>query len=251
MTAGTSGELAGKVALVTGGAKNIGRAIAVELARAGAAVAINTRHSVEDGEQAVQDIRASGGQADLFVADIADPAAVKAMVANVMSRFGRVDFLVLNASVRTERAFLELSYDEWRTPLSITLDGAFHLAQGCIPSMLENGGGAIVTLGGTQSLSGAARRVHGSVAKHGLVGLTRGLAREFAERGIRANCIAPGQMDTSRANKRSTPAPVDSIPMKRKGNPEEIATVVRFLCGPASTYLTGQTIYVNGGQTLV
>ena len=111
-------------------------------------------------------------------------------------------------------------------------------------------GGAIVTLGGTQSLSGAARRVHGSVAKHGLVGLTRGLAREFADRGIRANCIAPGQMDTTRANARAARAPVDNIPLKRKGDPEEIATTVRFLCGPAASYITGQTLYVNGGQTM-
>src|SRR3954467_10358770 len=189
-------ELAGKVALITGGAKNIGRSIALELAQAGAAVAVNTRASVDDGERVVQEIRDAGGQAELYVADIANREASQAMVAKIIQRFGRVDFLVLNASVRTEKAFLELSYDEWRTPLAITLDGAFYLAQGCIPSMLENGGGSIVTLGGTQSLSGAKRRIHGSVAKHGLVGFTRGVAREFAEDNIRANCIAPGQMET-------------------------------------------------------
>src|SRR5688572_14662297 len=245
-------ELAGKVALITGSARNIGRAIALELADAGCAIAVNTRNSVADGEQVVQEIRSSGGQAELFVADIADAAAAKGMVANALKRFGRIDFLVLNASVRTEKPFLELSYDEWRTPLSITLDGSFYLAQACIPSMIENGGGAIVTLGGTQSLSGAAKRVHGSVAKHGLVGLTRGLAREFADRGIRANCIAPGQMDTTRANPaaRAARPPVDNIPLKRKGDPEEIATTVRFLCSPAASYITGQTLYVNGGQTM-
>ena len=251
MAAGKGGELSGKVALVTGGARNIGRAISIELAAAGAAVAVNTRSSTADGEQVVQEIRGTGGEAELYVADISDAAAVKSMVANALKRFGRIDFLVLNASVRTEKAFLELSYDEWHTPLGITLDGSFHLAQACIPSMLENGGGALVTLGGTQSLSGAARRVHGSVAKHGLVGLTRGIAREFADRGIRANCIAPGQMDTTRANVRAARVAVDSIPMKRKGDPEEIATTVRFLCSPAASYITGQTIYVNGGQMLL
>src|SRR5687768_1101962 len=245
-----SGELAGKVALVTGGARNIGRAISVELAAAGAAIAVNTRSSLGDGEQVIQEIRNAGGDAELYVADIADAAAARTMVANALKRFGRIDFLVLNASVRTEKAFLELSYDEWHTPLGITLDGSFHLAQACIPSMIENGGGAIVTLGGTQSLSGAARRVHGSVAKHGLVGLTRGLAKEFADRGIRANCIAPGQMDTVRKTDRSARAPVDNIPLKRKGAPEEIATAVRFLCSPASSYMTGQTLHVNGGQLM-
>jgi 3-oxoacyl-[acyl-carrier protein] reductase len=243
-------ELAGKVALVTGSARNIGRAIALELAAAGAAVAVNTRNSAAEGESVVEDIRSAGGQAELYVADISDRAAVTSMAANVLKRFGRIDFLVLNASVRTEKPFLELSYEEWRTPLSITLDGSFYLAQACIPSMIENGGGAIVTLGGTQSLSGAARRVHGSVAKHGLVGLTRGLAREFADRGIRVNCIAPGQMDTVRKTDRSARVPVDNIPLKRKGAPEEIATAVRFLCSPASSYMTGQTLHVNGGQLM-
>ncbi|HYC48984.1 MAG TPA: SDR family oxidoreductase [Burkholderiales bacterium] len=240
-------ELAGKVALVTGGARNIGRAISTELARAGAAVAVNTRASVPDGESVVHEIRSAGGQAELYVADIANEQAARSMVANALKRFSRIDYLILNASVRTERPFLELSYEEWRTPLSITLDGAFWLTQACVPSMLQNGGGAIVTLGGMMALSGAARRVHGSVAKHGLVGFTRAIAREFADRNIRANCIAPGQMDTERAPGRTTRTAVDSIPLKRKGDPEEIATTVRFLVGPGASYITGQSLQVNGG----
>ena len=249
MTTVETQELAGKVALITGAAKNIGRAIALELAKAGAAIAVNTRASVGDGEGVVREVRGIGAQAELYVADIADASACRSMVANVLKRFGRVDILVLNASVRTEKSFLELTYEEWRVPLSITLDGAFHLAQACIPSMLA-GGGSIVTLGGMQSLSGAKKRVHGSVAKHGLVGFTRGVAREFAEQGIRANCIAPGQMDTTRAAGRSARPGEDLIPMKRRGAPEEIATAVRFLCSPAASYITGQTIHVNGGQMM-
>jgi 3-oxoacyl-[acyl-carrier protein] reductase len=244
------GELAGKVALITGAAKNIGRSIALELASAGAAIAVNTRSSVDEAERVVHEIRGGGGHAELYVADIGDAAACRSMVGSVLKRFGRVDILVLNASVRTEKAFLELTYDEWRVPLSITLDGAFHLAQACLPSMLANGGGSIVTLGGMQSLSGAKKRIHGSVAKHGLVGFTRGIAREFAEQGVRANCIAPGQMDTTRAPGRSARAGEDLIPMKRKGAPEEIATTVRFLCSSTASYITGQTIHVNGGQMM-
>jgi 3-oxoacyl-[acyl-carrier protein] reductase len=250
MTTTDARELAGKVALITGGAKNIGRSTALELARAGARIAINTRASRADGESLLEEIRGSGGDAELYIADIADPQACKSMAASVLKRFGRVDMLVLNASVRTEKPFLELTYDEWRTPLALTLDGAFYLAQACIPSMLQNGGGSIVTLGGMQSLSGAKKRIHGSVAKHGLVGFTRGIAREFAEQGIRANCIAPGTMDTARAPGRSVPSGVDAIPMRRKGAPEEIATTVRFLCGPAASYITGQTFHVNGGQMM-
>jgi 3-oxoacyl-[acyl-carrier protein] reductase len=153
--------------------------------------------------------------------------------------------------VRTERPFLELTYDEWRVPLSITLDGAFHLAKACVPEMIKVGGGSIVTLGGMVSLSGAARRIHGSVAKHGLVGFTRGIARELAPQGIRANCVAPGTMNTIRAIDRSgRPDPAKAIPIGRMGEAEEIATTVRFLCGPGASYITGQTIHVNGGQMM-
>ncbi len=243
-------ELAGKVALITGAAKNIGRAAALELAKAGAAVAINTRHSVDDAKKVAEEIRAAGGKAEVYVADIADAKQCKGMVDGVIQKFGRVDFLVLNASVRTEKPLLEMSYEEWRTPLAITLDGAFYLAQACLPSMIANGGGSIVTLGGMMSLSGAKKRIHGSVAKHGLVGFTRGLAREFGDRNIRANCIAPGQMDTTRAAGRTPAAGESMIPLGRKGLSEEIATVVRFLCGPASSYVTGQSLQINGGQMM-
>ena len=247
---GSTKELAGKVALITGAAKNIGRATALELASAGAAVAVNTRNSIDDAKKVVEEIRAAGGQADLFAADIGNADAAKGMVGSVIQKFGRVDFLVLNASVRTEKPFLELTYDEWRVPLSITLDGAFYLAQACIPSMIANGGGSIVTLGGMMSLSGAKKRIHGSVAKHGLVGFTRGIAREFGDRNIRANCIAPGQMNTARAAGRTAPLGDTMIPLGRKGEAEEIATVVRFLCGPGSSYLSGQSIQINGGQMM-
>ena len=250
-TAGVSGrgtELAGKVALITGASRNIGRATALALAAGGAAVAVNTRASREDAAKVVQEIRAAGGQAEVFIADIADANAVKTMAEGILKRFGRIDILVLNASVRTEKPFLDLSYQEWRQPLAITLDGAFFCAQACLPSMLKNGGGAIVTLGGMQSLSGAKNRVNGSVAKHGLVGMTRALAREFGDRGIRANCIAPGTMNTTRAAGRSARPEPTGIPLGRYGEAEEIATTVRFLCGPGASFISGQTIHVNGGQ---
>ncbi|MEK6593153.1 MAG: SDR family oxidoreductase [Pseudomonadota bacterium] len=246
----TANELAGKVALITGAAKNIGRATALELAAGGAAVAVNTRSSREDAEKVAQEIRAAGGQAEACIADIASAAQVKSMIDGIIERFGRIDMLVLNASVRTEKPFLELTYEEWRVPLTITLDGAFHLAQACLPHMIKAGGGSIVTLGGMMSLAGAKKRIHGSVAKHGLIGMTRGLAREFGEHGIRANCIAPGQMNTARAAGRTVRPSEDLIPLGRRGEPEEIATAVRFLCGPGASFLNGQTIQVNGGQMM-
>ena len=252
--AGVSGagtELAGKVALVTGASRNIGRAIALSLAAGGAAVAVNARTSREEAEKVAQEIRAAGGEAEVYMADIADPTAVNAMVEGIIKRFGRVDVLVLNASVRSEKPFTEMSFDEWRVPLSITLDGAFHCAKACVPAMIKAGGGSIVTLGGMMALAGAKKRIHGSVAKHGLVGMTRGLARELAEYGIRANCVAPGTMNTARAAGRTARAdPKEVVPLGRSGEAEEIAATVRFLCGPGASFINGQTLHVNGGQVM-
>ena len=148
-------ELAGKVALVTGASRNIGRAIALSLAAGGAAVAVNARTSRDEAETVAQEIRGAGGQAEVFMADIADAGAVKAMAEGILRRFGRIDILVLNASVRSEKPFTEMSFDEWRVPLSITLDGAFHCTKACVPAMIKAGGGSIVTLGGMMALSGA------------------------------------------------------------------------------------------------
>lgn len=245
---GPGTELAGKVALITGGGRNIGAATSRALAQGGAAVAINTRASRDDAEKVAQEIRGAGGQAEVFMADIADASAVKNMVDGVLKRFGRVDFLILNASVRKETPFIDMSFEEWRGIMAISLDGSFHLIKACLPSMLKSGSGSIVTLGGMSALSGAKRRVHGSVAKHGMVGLTRALARELAENNIRVNCVAPGQMDTVRAAGRAARAnPASNIPLGRLGEPREIADTVRFLCGPGASYITGQTLHVNGG----
>src|SRR5688572_25274977 len=247
MSVTTSNELAGKVALITGAGKNIGRSIALELASAGAAVGVNTRASKEDAEKVAQEIRGSGGKAEVYMGDIVDPKAVQGMVEGVVKRFGRLDFLILNASVRKETAFADMSFDEWRSLISITLDGSFHCVKAALPHMIKAGGGAIVTLGGMTALSGAKRRVHGSVGKYGLHGMTRALAKELGEHKIRVNCVAPGQMNTARAAGRSVPD-VSNVPLGRRVEPEEIASTVRFLCGPGAAMISGQLLYVDGGQ---
>jgi len=255
-TAGASAwqgrELAGKVALVTGASRNIGRAIALALAAGGAKVAVNACTAQGDAEQVAKEIRAAGGEAEVFMADIADPAAVKAMAEGALKRFGRLDILVLNAAVRRETPFLDMTFEEWRSILAISLDGAFHCTKACLPAMIAAGGGSIVTLGGMHSLAGAKHRVHGSAAKSGLLGMTRALALDLAEYGIRVNCVSPGYIETVRPAHRSVRAdPKDLIPLGRRGEPREIADAVRFLCGPGASFITGQTIHVNGGQMML
>jgi 3-oxoacyl-[acyl-carrier protein] reductase len=244
-------ELNGKIALVTGGAKNIGRAISLALASAGASVAVNTQHSREDAEQLVKEIREKGGAAEVYIADIADGGAVREMGEAVIKRFGRIDILVLNASIRREVLFKDMTFEQWRTAMSITLDGSFHCIKACLPSMIAAGGGSIVTLGGDGALLGSVRKAHNSAAKNGLVGLTRALAKELAADGIRVNCVSPGNINTTRPSHRS--ARVDAkgtIPFGRWGESEEIASAVRFLCGPGGGFITGQVLHVNGGQMM-
>ena len=249
-SARTGQELAGRVALVTGASRNIGRAIALELARGGAAVAVNARASREDAAKVSDEIRSQGGRAEVFMADIADAAQVAAMADRIIALYGRIDILVLNASVRKETPFREMTFDEWRSLLAITLDGAFHCTKACLPAMIAAGGGSIVTLGGMTALSGAKGRVHGSTGKHGLYGMTRALARELGEYKIRANCVAPGQMNTARAAGRSARPDAALVPLGRRVEPEEIASAVRFLCGPGASMISGQLIYVDGGQMM-
>jgi len=246
-----SQELAGKVALVTGAGINIGRATAIELAKAGAAVAVNTRASREAAEAVVQEIRATGSQAELYMADIADAAQVQHMIDGVIARFGRIDILVLNASVRKETRFSDMTFEQWRVPLSISLDGSFHCIKACLPSMIASGGGNIIALTGSNVLTGAVGKVHSSAAKSGLTGMIRALAREVGQHGIRANCVSPGIINTSRPSHRSARRDAKGIvPLERYGESDEIAATVRFLCGPGAGYITGQTVHVNGGQTM-
>ena len=244
-------ELEGKVALITGGALNIGRAISLSLASAGAAVAINTRASREQADGVAGQIRSAGGQAEVYLADIANAASVKEMADAVLKRFGRIDILVLNASVRKEVLFKDMTFEQWREIMSITLDGSFHCIKACLPSMIAANGGNIITLAGDTALTGAVRKAHSSAAKNGLVGLTRALSRELAENGIRVNCVSPGNINTTRPAHRSPRAdPKGKIPLGRWGETDEIAAAVRFLCGPGGGFITGQTLHVNGGQMM-
>jgi len=249
-----AGALAGKVALVTGAGKNIGRAIALTLARDGAAVVVNGRSDAAALAAVAAEIRAAGGEALAHRADVSDEAAVAAMAAEVASRLGGVDILVCNAGLRRQTPFLEMSFAEWREILSVALDGAFLMARAFAPQMAARGGGAIVALSGISTHLGTPNRAHVSASKSGLEGLMRALAVELAPQGIRANCVAPGAVDTARgASAGAMPRSLgreEGIPLRRKAGVQEIADVVRLLAGPEGGYVTGQTIHVNGGAFL-
>lgn len=243
-------ELAGRVALVTGGARNIGRAISRALAAGGAAVMVNAHTSEALGKETVEMIGQAGGRAALHIADVTDPKAVARMVDETVKRFGRLDLLVNNAAVRVETPFEEITLEEWRRVLAIVLDGAFISTQAALPHLARSDAAAVVHIGGLTGHKGALNRAHVITAKAGLAGMTKALALDLAPKGITVNCVVPGTIDTQRGlpgaperpeHRRSMP------PLGRRGEPEEIAAMVRMLCGPDARYVTGQSIHVNGG----
>ncbi|HEY8288787.1 MAG TPA: SDR family NAD(P)-dependent oxidoreductase [Acetobacteraceae bacterium] len=244
---------AGKVALVTGAGKNIGRTIALDLAQRGASVVVNGRSNRAAVDAVVAEVNAAGGQAIGCMADVSDPAATERMVADAVAAFGGIDVLVSNAGLRRQTPFLEMGLAEWREILSVALDGAFILARAAVPRMIPRGGGAIVALSGISTHVGTPNRCHVSASKAGLEGLMRALAIELAPHRITCNCVAPGSVDTVRgASAGVAPSALveRGIPLGRKAAVGEISAAVRFLAGPEGRYVTGQTLHVNGGVFL-
>jgi 3-oxoacyl-[acyl-carrier protein] reductase len=249
-----SGALAGKVAIVTGAGKNIGKSIAEALARDGAAIIVNGRGDRAIVEETAKEIRAAGGRAMPYLADVSKPQSVAAMVEAAVNEFGGVDIAVNNAGLRRQTPFLQMNLEEWHEILAVALDGAFILAKAVAPEMIKRGGGALIGLSGVSHHAGSTGRVHVNASKAGLEGLMRGLAIELAPHNITANCVAPGSIDTVRGPSAGGAQGRGSlsrgIPLGRQGRPEEIAAMVRFLAGPEGRYVTGQTIHVNGGLFL-
>src|SRR6202165_3421307 len=173
-------ELTGKVAIVTGAGRNIGRAIALALAQDGASIVVNARGNRAEAEAVAREIEAKGGKALVHVGDVADAAAVQAMADAATKQFGRIDILVNNAALRREKSFAEMSYAEWREIMDVTLDGPFHCTKACLPALRESGAGTIVNIGGLSAHTGAKNRAHVVTAKAGIVGFTRALAPDLA-----------------------------------------------------------------------
>ena len=246
-------EFEGKVALITGSGKNIGKAVAMDLARRGCSIVVNGRADKAIVDATVAEINALGAQAIGCMADISREDDAQRMAADAAAPFGGVDILVTNAGLRRQTPFLEMTLAEWREIMSVALDGAFVVARAVVPHMIPRGGGAIVGLSGISTHVGTPNRCHVSASKSGLEGLMRALAIELAPHNITANCVAPGSVDTVRgATAGVAPSSLADrgIPLGRKATADEIAAAVRYLAGPGGRYVTGQTLHVNGGVFL-
>src|ERR1700754_4346153 len=247
-----SHELTGKVAIVTGAGRNIGRAIALTLAEGGASVLLNARSNRDEALAVAGEITAAGGNALVHIGDVADAGAVQVMADAALREFGRIDILINNAALRREKSFAEMDHAEWRAILDVTLDGAFHCTKVCLSALRHSGAGTIVNIGGLSAHTGAANRAHVVTAKAGIVGFTRALAHDLGGDGITVNCVVPGLIGTPRPKDKPEPAHhlTHGTITGERGRPEDVAATVRFLCGPGARYITGQAIHANGGAYL-
>ncbi len=246
---GMKGEpLKGKVAVITGASRRIGRATALGLADAGADVVVHARTAKDEIEAVGDAIRALGRRALVHLCDLTDEAAVTGFRDAVEAEFGRTDILVNNAAIRRQCAFLDMTLEQWHEIMAITADAAFLTCRAFLPMMIASGGGSIVNLGGLTAHTGAMRRAHVVSGKAAIVGLTKALAIEFADRGITVNCVAPGKIGGERsATAGVSPVSADDIPLGREGEIEEAAYMVCALCMPQARFMTGQTVHVSGG----
>ena len=248
-----TGQLSGKVALVTGAVRRGGRAIAHAFAREGAAVVINTRRSRDEAERVRAELEGLGAAAMVCLADVTDEAAVARMFEEAGKRFGSVDILINNAADRSVVPFGEMTAAQWRHITGIILDGAFFCSRAAISGMVKNGWGRIVNISGVSHYAPTySGRAHVSAAKAGLEGFTRALAAEYAKRGVTVNCVCPGRIGGERsATSKEMPDPSLMPPVGHMGVPEDIAGAVHYLCLPGSSFITGHTLHINGGQVLL
>ena len=243
-------ELKGKACLVTGGSRGIGKAIALELGRQGASVAVGYANNKEAAEQVAAEIAKSGGESFAFGCDVGDPAAIEPAVASVLERLGKIDVLVNNAGITRDRSLAKMSPEEWDAVLQTNLGSVFHLTSRVLPHMVAAGYGRIVNISSVIGLHGNFGQANYAAAKAGIIGFTKSAALETARKGVTVNAIAPGFIETEMIA--AMPEEVRAtilarIPMGRFGRPDEIAQVVTFLVSHGD-YITGQVIEINGGM---
>ncbi len=242
-----------KTALVTGASRGIGRAIALQLARDGYAVAVHCVRGVEAARAVCDAIIADGGYAKMYVCDIADGLAVEEMVQSITKELGPVEVLVNNAGIAQQKLFTEITSDEWRRMMSVHVDGAYYTCRACLPHMIRQHRGAIVNVASMWGQIGASCEVHYSTAKAALIGMTKALAKEVGPAGVRVNCVAPGVImtDMMAGFDDSTLAELaDETPLCRLGKPEDVAVAVSFLVSDNASFITGQVLAPNGGYVI-
>ena len=246
-------DLTGQVALVTGGGRGIGRAIARELAAAGATVIVNYREGAAAAEESVAAILAAGGRGQVMQADVADPTAVEAMVKTVIKEHGRLDILVNNAGITRDNLLLRMKDEEFDQVLTTNLRGVFVCTRAVLRQMSKQRSGRIINITSVIGLIGNSGQANYAAAKAGVIGFTRSTAREIASRGVTVNAVAPGFIETEMTavlNEETRKAILGSIPLGRFGQPEEVARLVCFLASDAAAYITGQTMTVDGGMVM-
>jgi 3-oxoacyl-[acyl-carrier protein] reductase len=245
------GKLEGKVALVTGSGRNIGRATVLMMAREGANIVVNARSNQQEAESVAREVRDLGVKAVPILADVGNKAEVERLASKALSEFGRVDILINNAAIRPHKPFLEVTDEDWERVRNVVLDGAFYLTRALLGEMVKNKYGRVLFFCGDGSISArSSGRAHLSAAKMALIGMARGLASEFAPHNIRVNVVSPGSIDTRRDNPEwyGNHQPNSAgIPLGRQGHVDEIAATCLFLVGDDGGFITGQTIHVNGG----
>ena len=243
-------DLKGRIALVTGASQGIGRACALELARAGATVALAARNETKLAEVSAE-IEAAGGQAAIFRLDVSSEESIKSGAKAVLERFGKVEILVNNAGITRDGLMMMMKRADWDDVLGTNLTGAFLVTQAVLRPMLKNRWGRIINISSVVGRTGQAGQVNYAASKAGLIGLTRSMAREVASRGITVNAVAPGYIETPMTavlDEKLRTAMLAAIPLGRAGTDADIAQSVAFLASEAAGYITGHVLDVNGGM---
>jgi len=242
-------EHSGKTAFITGGGKNIGRAIAINLASTGCNIVLNGNSDTGACEETAQILIEKGVKASIVMGNVGSADEVKRMASEALDQFGRIDILVNNAAIRPSKPFLEMEDHDWHRVLDIDLNSAFYTCRAFAGGMIEKGWGRIINITGMNAIHGYKGRAPVSAAKHGLWGLTKSLGKEFGPQGVTTNAISPGPIDTAgdAAQREHILSMVPKVPLGRLGLPEEIAALTGFLCSNGGAFVNGQMINCNGG----
>jgi 3-oxoacyl-(acyl-carrier-protein) reductase len=244
-------DLEGKVSLVTGGSRGIGRAICFALAQEGSTIAVNYHRNAEAAAEVLSTLKKMDVAAKAYQADVSKQDEAHRMIEQIMSDFGRIDVLVNNAGITRDKSFLKMTPDQWDSVLLVNLNGPFNITSALLPQMIERRWGRIINISSIVAQMGNFGQANYAVAKGGLIAFTKSLAREVARKGITVNAVAPGFIETDM----TATVPAEALetvkkmtPMGRLGKPEEVARAVRFLAAPEASFITGQVININGGM---